>query len=122
MRMNKKQFEKIVEQALDELPGDIAEALSNVYVVVEEWPSREALQSTGVRNRYELLALYEGVPLTERSTGYAALPDRITIFQGPIEALSRTETELREQIKKAVVHEIAHHFGIDDERIHQLGY
>ncbi|RJP64087.1 MAG: metallopeptidase family protein [Candidatus Abyssobacteria bacterium SURF_17] len=122
MRMNRKKFEKVVEEALDELPEEIAEALSNVYVVVEDWPSREALESTGLRDRYELLALYEGVPLTDRGTSYAALPDRITIFQGPIESISRTDPELLGQIKKAVVHEIAHHFGIDDDRIHELGY
>jgi predicted Zn-dependent protease with MMP-like domain len=96
--------------------------MSNVFVVVEDWPSSEDLESVGLTSRRELLALYEGIPLTERGTRYAALPDRITVFQKPIEALCRAEQGLRREIGKAVVHEIAHHFGIEDERIRELGY
>ncbi|GAB4347763.1 MAG: metallopeptidase family protein [Candidatus Abyssubacteria bacterium] len=122
MKIGRKRFEELVSQALDELPDDIAQALSNVYVVVEQWPSDEIIEDLELEDKRELLALYEGVPLTERGTSYSALPDRITIFQGPIQALCRTESELIFQIQSAVVHEIAHHFGIDDTRIHELGY
>ncbi len=122
MKLPRKKFEEIVSEAIDELPEEIAQAMTNVFVVVEGWPSHEILEDMELDSRYELLALYQGVPLTERTTSYAALPDRITIFQGPIEALGGSLQELKEHIKKSVVHEIAHHFGIDDERIRELGY
>ena len=122
MKLTRQKFEEVVAQALDGLPQEIADALSNVFVVVEQWPSHETIEKMNLQNRYQLLALYEGVPLTKRTTGYNALPDRVTIFQGPIEAVSRTESELKRQIKVAVVHEIAHHFGIGDRRLRELGY
>jgi predicted Zn-dependent protease with MMP-like domain len=122
MKLARKKFEEIVAEALDELPDEIAEAMTNVFVVVEEWPSREVLEDMELSNRYELLALYQGIPLTDRNTNYSALPDKITIFQGPLEALGGSQQELKKHIKKSVVHEIAHHFGIDDERIRELGY
>ncbi|MBI5117273.1 metallopeptidase family protein [Candidatus Poribacteria bacterium] len=122
MKLARKQFEEIVAEALDELPDEIAEAMTNVFVVVEEWPSREILEDMEISNRYELLALYQGIPLTDRNTSYTALPDKITIFQGPLEALGGSQRELKKHIKKSVVHEIAHHFGVDDERIRELGY
>ena len=123
MKLSRKNFEQIVADALDELPAELAEALSNIYVVVEPWPSREILHEMNLRNRYELLGLYEGVPLSKRDTGYSlALPDRVTIFQGPIEATGGSESELRHRIQSVVVHEIAHHFGIGDKRLRELGY
>jgi len=123
MKLDRKRFEEIVAQALDELPEEIGEALSNIYVVVEQWPSRETLKETNTRNRNELLALYEGIPLTQRNTDYGAvLPDKVTIFQGPIQAMCSGVPELIDEIKIAIVHEIAHHFGIDDERLTDLGY
>jgi predicted Zn-dependent protease with MMP-like domain len=122
MKLSRKKFEEIVAEALDDLPEEIGEALSNVFVAVEQWPSDEILEKMDLPNRYQLLALYEGVPLTQRTTSYNALPDRITIFQGPIESIGRDESELRRQIKIAVVHEIAHHFGIGDKRLRELGY
>ncbi len=123
MKLSREKFEGIVADALDELPDEIAQAMSNVYVVVEPWPSPKILKKMNLPNRYSLLGLYEGVPLSHRNTGYSlALPDRITIFQGPLEATRKTAAELREQIKSVVVHEIAHHFGIGEKRIRELGY
>ena len=125
MRLGRKKFEEIVADALDELPDEIGEvlAVSTVSVIVEPWPSPEILKKMNLPNRYSLLGLYEGVPLSHRTTRYSlALPDRITIFQGPIEATGTTATELRERIKSVVVHEIAHHFGIGEKRIRELGY
>jgi predicted Zn-dependent protease with MMP-like domain len=123
MRLSQREFEEIVAEALDGIPEEIAENLSNVSVMVEAWPSRMTLENLGLSNRFELLGLYEGVPLTKRGTYYGeALPDRISIFQGPIEAVARSKPELREEIRKVVVHEIAHHIGIDDERLRELGY
>jgi predicted Zn-dependent protease with MMP-like domain len=122
MKINRKRFEEIVVEAIDGLPAEIAEAMSNVFVVVEDWPSPETLEEMELRSRHQLLALYEGIPLIKRSTAYSALPDRITIFQGPIQSMCSREGELREEIRKAVVHEIAHHFGISDSRLRELGY
>ncbi|RJP18690.1 MAG: metallopeptidase family protein [Candidatus Abyssobacteria bacterium SURF_5] len=122
MKISRKKFEEIVAEALDELPGEIAEAMTNVFVVVEEWPSRDLLDEMGLQNRYELLGVYEGIPLLQRTTSYSALPDRIVLFQAPIQSSCSSDRELREEIKKVVVHEVAHHFGISDRRLRQLGY
>lgn len=113
----------MVAEALDDIPAELQEKLDNVYLVVEQWPSREILTKMGLKHRNALLALYEGVPITRRGHSYGGvLPDRITIFQRPIESLCRTEAELVERITKAVVHEIAHYFGIGEARLRQLGY
>ena len=123
MKLGLKRFEKIVAEALDELPEEIGEALSNIYVVVEQWPSEETIGELNLQSKHELLALYEGIPLTERNTNYGAvLPDRITIFQGPTQEMCNSLPKLTDEIKKAVVHEIAHHFGIGEERLRELGY
>jgi predicted Zn-dependent protease with MMP-like domain len=123
MKLKQKEFEAVVAEALDELPEDIGRALSNISVVVQTWPDRATLQKMKLRNRYQLLGLYEGIPLNRRGVSYGAvLPDRVTIFQGPIEATAKTRAELREQIKSVVIHEIAHHIGIGEKRIRELGY
>ena len=122
MRIGRKKFEQIVGEALDELPAEITEAMTNVFVVVEDWPSGATLKAMGLRSRHQLLGIYEGVPLLKRTTAYSALPDRIVIFQGPIQSICSSDFELREEIKKVVVHEVAHHFGISDRRLRELGY
>lgn len=123
MKLSRGKFEKLVAAALDELPDEIAEALSNISVVVEQWPSRETMKKMNLRSRSELLGLYEGVPLSRRGVSYSnVLPDRVTIFQGPIESTGNTEAELRERVRSVVVHEIAHHFGMKEDRIRELGY
>ena len=123
MKLSRAEFEQVVAEALDDLPEEIAEMLTNISVVVEQWPSAEILKQMNLPSRSSLLGLYEGIPLTCRDTSYSGvLPDRVTIFQGPIEKVGRTRTQIRDEIKSVVVHEIAHHFGIDDERIRELGY
>ncbi len=117
-------FADLVAEALDSLPEVFLERLENVQVTVEEWPSREDLLDAGLspRDKYHLLGLYHGVPLPERHSQYMALPDEITIFQKPIEALVGEEKEaIREQVRHTVVHEIAHFYGIDDDRLEELG-
>ncbi|HLT70552.1 MAG TPA: metallopeptidase family protein [Acidimicrobiales bacterium] len=108
-------FEELVADALDSIPEALARRMDNVAVVVEDG------HPDG-----ELLGRYEGVPLTERDawygTGGLTLPDRITIFRRPICAVCATEDEVVEQVRITVVHEVAHHFGIDDERLHELGW
>ena len=123
MKLSRREFEQVVAEALDELPDEIAEALSNISVIVEQWPSREILKKMNLTSRYQLLGLYEGVPLNRRGVSYSGvLPDRVTIFQGPIEATGAAGSELRERIRTVVVHEIAHHIGIGEKRIRELGY
>jgi predicted Zn-dependent protease with MMP-like domain len=105
-------FEDMVTAALDELPEELGRLMSNVAVTVEHRPGPSGL-----------LGLYEGVPLTSRTTGYAGvLPDRITIYRQAICAACPTEQEVAGQVRKTVVHEIAHHFGIDDKRLRDLGW
>ena len=105
-------FEEIIQHALDSLPAELRERISNVEVVVEDEPPPGQ----------PLLGLYQGVPLTRRGSGYSgALPDKITIYRGPLERLyGRDQEILRRQVKRVVLHEIAHHFGISDERLHEL--
>jgi predicted Zn-dependent protease with MMP-like domain len=107
-------FEDLVAEALDEIPDDLARLMDNLVFVVEDdvAPGREPL-----------LGLYEGIPLTERGQWYAgALPDRITIFRLPILGICETEDDVVDEVHITVVHEVAHHFGIDDDRLHELGY
>jgi len=105
-------FEAWADEALASLPAGLARAMSNVAIVIEEEPP------PGM----PLLGLYQGIPLTRRTSGYSgALPDRITIYRGPLERLyGRDRDELRAQVRRVVLHEIAHHFGISDERLHEL--
>jgi predicted Zn-dependent protease with MMP-like domain len=120
--MERRAFERLVTQALDELPGDVLAHLDNVEVVVETAADPDTLRQVGARDPMELLGFYHGVPLTERGQGYnLVLPDKISIYQLPIERLCRTPEAIRAQVKRTVIHELAHHFGIDDDRLRQLG-
>jgi predicted Zn-dependent protease with MMP-like domain len=114
-------FYKLVERALEGLPPELSELLDNVAIVVDEWPNYSTPLVTGDTDD-TLYGLYEGVPLTERGAGYhGMLPDKITIFRGPLERDFR-RAELEDQIRITVVHEIAHHFGIDEDRLEELGW
>jgi predicted Zn-dependent protease with MMP-like domain len=123
-RPSESQFEQIVAEALDDLPGDFAAKMQNVEVVVEQEPADSQLQELGVPGGHTLLGLYQGTPLTGRGWGYAlVVPDRITIYRGPIDRLSSATGEpLPVVITHVVLHEIAHHFGIPDSRLRELGY
>jgi predicted Zn-dependent protease with MMP-like domain len=117
-----KTFEALVAEALDRLPPDIQEKLENVEVVVEWRPSPALLRRLGLRPGDTLFGLYEGVPLTQRTSGYGlVLPDKITIFRQPIEAYSRSDEQVRRRVRHTVLHELAHHFGISDDRLRELG-
>jgi predicted Zn-dependent protease with MMP-like domain len=117
-----KTFEALVVEALDKLPPDIQEKLENVEVVVEWRPSPALVRRLGLRPGDTLFGLYEGVPLTQRTSAYGlVLPDKITIFREPIEAYSRSDEQVRRRIRHTVLHELAHHFGISDERLRELG-
>ena len=110
-------------RALDEIPPEIAERMSNVDVVVEDWPTPEQLAAAGLDPDETLFGLYEGVSLLERGiTADPLLPDKITVFQGPLEEACQTEEEIAEEVRRTVVHEVAHHFGIGEDRLRELGY
>jgi predicted Zn-dependent protease with MMP-like domain len=114
-------FYELVERALEELPPELAELLDNVAIVVDDWPEYSTPLVSGDPDD-TLYGLYEGVPLTQRGAGYyGTLPDRITIFRGPLERDFPRE-ELEEQIRITVVHEIAHHFGFGEDRLEELGW
>ncbi len=113
-------FYELVERALEGLPPELAELLENVAIVVDDWPD----YSTPLAGEADegLYGLYEGVPLTERAAGYyGVMPDKITIFRGPLERDFPPE-ELEEQVRITVVHEIAHYFGFEEDRIEELGW
>lgn len=123
--MDAEKFSDLVAEALDSLPVEFLDRMENVEVLVEEWPSPEALEEAGLHphDRAALLGLYHGVPLTNRGTWYASLPDTITIYQKPIERLcGNDEDEIREQVRHTVIHEVAHYYGISDDRLDELGY
>ncbi len=112
-------FYELVERALEGLPPELSELLDNVAIVVDDWPE---YSTPLVVDDDTLYGLYEGIPLTERGAGYQGmLPDKITIFRGPLER-DFHRAELEEQIRITVVHEIAHHFGIDEDRLEELGW
>lgn len=122
--ITRERFEELVQEALDSIPDELWAAIDNLVVTVEDWPTRSQLESTGVRPGHTLFGLYEGVPLTGRSRHYGLVPpDKITIFRGPIlRAYPRgDEDAIRAQVRRTVLHEVAHHFGIDDDRLHEIG-
>jgi predicted Zn-dependent protease with MMP-like domain len=120
--MNLDQFEELVGETLDSLPEIFTEHVDNVEIIVEDWPDRETLRLARVRSPYQLLGFYHGVPLTERTTSYGLIsPDKISIYQKPIEAQCQTDDEVRALTRTVVLHEIAHYFGISDDRLHELG-
>lgn len=116
--MSRAHFEAAVDRVLESLPEWVHGQIDNLIVVVEEWPTREQdPEGSG------LLGLYEGVSLLERSGDYwGAMPDRITIFRGPHLELGLDGAELETEIRKTVLHELAHHLGIDDSRLYELGW
>ncbi len=120
METDRATFETLVADALDQIPEALGRMMENVVVLVEDWPTPEQLAG----RRGTLLGLYQGIDLTRRSPlSYAGvMPDRITIFQGPISRLSRTEAELVDLVTTTVIHEVAHHFGISDARLEELGW
>lgn len=119
--MDRRRFIQLVEEALDSLPPEFAQALDNVAIMVEDHASREQLDDVELEDPYHLLGLYEGIPLTERPNGYAgALPDRITIFQQPIEAITANDAEIKEQVRQTVMHELGHYFGMDEDELHYI--
>jgi predicted Zn-dependent protease with MMP-like domain len=114
VEMSRERFEELVAEALDTVPEELTRLIDNCVVLVED---------DAPADDPDLLGLYDGVPLTERDSTYSmAVPDRILIFRNPTLEMCDTEDDIVEEVRITVVHEIAHHFGIDDDRLHELGY
>ena len=119
--MTRSEFEELVISALRGLPRSIKKKMKNVDVVVEERASKELLDEMELRSAFELLGLYQGIPLDQRGFYYGnVLPDKITLFQVSIESLCTTREEMEEKIREVVVHEVGHYFGLSDERLREL--
>jgi len=119
--MNREEFEWLVARAVNSLPEEFRTKLENIDVAVEDWPTRGQLNRLKLRQGQTLLGLYEGVPLTKRGGHYGLVPpDKITIFQKPIESKCKDKAEITAEIQRVVQHEIAHHFGIGDARLKQI--
>ncbi len=115
--MEKEKFEKIVEEALKSIPKRFLNKLDNVDIVIQERPTSYQLRKIKKGNNILLFGLYEGVPQTKRRHYGQVLPDKITIFKESIKKVARTEEEIKEKVRKVVWHEIAHHFGMSEERV-----
>ena len=121
LNMKREEFETLVGRAIENLPPEFRERLENVDIVVEQWPTPGQLRQARVRSPGQLLGLYQGVPRTRRGRGYGlVLPDKISIFQGPVEAQCRFGGEVETKIGEVVRHEIAHHFGLDDRTLREI--
>jgi predicted Zn-dependent protease with MMP-like domain len=116
-------FEALVVEAVASLPVYFQEKLENIEILVATWPSANEMHRARVSPGSLLLGLYQGIPLTERTHNYNLVPpDTITLYQGPIETVAGDDyRKIRGQVKRTVIHEIAHHFGISDDRLHELG-
>ena len=115
-------FEGVVMEAIASIPEALRARLANVDVLIEQWPSDADLRAADVPEGYTLFGLYSGVPLTERTSGYnMVLPDRITIYRGPLLAAFHDVAELKDEIRATVIHEFAHFFGLSDADLERLG-
>lgn len=121
--MPRQQFEALVIEALTSLPTYFQEKLDNVEILVDDWPTAGDMRRLGMPPGHLILGLYHGIPLTNRTSGYQLVtPDTITLYQGPIESVAGSKPEkIRAQVKHTVIHELAHHFGISDDRLRELG-
>jgi predicted Zn-dependent protease with MMP-like domain len=120
-RVHHEGFERLVEAALAAIPAPFRSALAEVAVVIDDEPTREQLRENGLRDDQTLYGLYEGVPRTEWAADSVPAPNKITLFRLPLEEDFRDPRELEEEVRLTVVHELAHHLGIDDDRLDELG-
>jgi predicted Zn-dependent protease with MMP-like domain len=122
--VSREEFEGMVGDALDEIPPELAAAMDNVVVLVDDWPSAAQLAAGGAGPHTTLFGIYEGVPATQRGPmSYAGVaPDRITIFQGPLQRVARDRAALAAQVRVTVLHEVGHAFGMSEARLDELGW
>ena len=123
MHLSSEDFEAAVTEALAEIPPEFEPHLEQINVDIEPMPDRRTCESVGIDDPRGLLGLYQGTPLTERSVEHLArFPDRITIYQLNIERMCRSRAQIVRQIRKTVLHEVGHHFGLDEDDLDELGY
>jgi predicted Zn-dependent protease with MMP-like domain len=122
VRVSAREFEQLVAEGFAMIPAEFRRHISNVQIVIEDEPSDELLDELEVPADETLFGLYEGTPLTERSTEYSSLPDRIVIFRKPLLEEFDDPLDIRREVARTVIHEVAHHFGIDEERLVELGW
>jgi predicted Zn-dependent protease with MMP-like domain len=121
MKLTREEFEEIVTLSLKRLPKTFKKKMKNVDVVIEDRASQDLLSEMGLRSPYELLGLYQGVPIDRRGFYYGnVLPDKITLFKKPIESICKTREEIEEKVKEVVIHEVGHYFGLNDNRLREL--
>ena len=119
--MTRAEFERLVREAVDDIPSEMRARLDNVDLVVEARATKEQLVGSGIEEGYSLLGLYEGVPLTDRYDYGMVLPDKITLFQETLESICSSEEEIIREVRDTVIHEVAHHLGIDDDALKEMG-
>jgi len=119
--MDKKEFEKLVDEALESLPKDFKKRLENITVIVEDKPSREVMRKMGIPSGHVIFGLYHGVPYTRRGSFYGNIaPDVIVIYQEPIVRFSSTKEEIKQRVQDVVLHEVGHYFGLDEDDLRKI--
>jgi predicted Zn-dependent protease with MMP-like domain len=122
LRLTRSEFEQVVAKAIAGIPREFRDKLENVVVTVQDWPDPQLLEEMGLPSGRAVFGIYQGIPLIKQSPYQTAtFPHRITLFQGPLEQFCRTDNQLMRQIRKTVLHEIGHHFGISEQRLRELG-
>lgn len=119
--MTRDEFEQLIAEAMEELPAEFKSKLNNVSVVLEEWPTPHQLRDANIRPGGLLFGLYHGTPQTKRTSG-TIYPDKISIFAGPILLVCKTPEDVKRKVRQVVRHEIAHHFGLNEEEIRKTGH
>lgn len=120
IEINDEDFDRLIAEALVSLPGEHVKNIENVAIVMADEPTPEQRAKLQLRNDQTLFGLYEGVPLSQRQGMPKTLPDKITLFKGPLTAAASFESDLKEQVRHTLWHEIGHYYGLDHERIHEL--
>jgi predicted Zn-dependent protease with MMP-like domain len=122
VRLKRHEFVDIVLRCYEELPPQLMDYLENVDVVVEDWPEEDVLDSQKMESRHDLLGTYTGVSRLERGGDLPMLPDKITIYQRPLESICPTLQDLEREVRKTLLHEVGHYLGMNEEDLHRLGY
>ena len=120
IEVDEDKFQELIDQALGELPGEHVKSIKNVAILYEDFPTLQQREQLELRHDQTLLGLYEGIPLPQRQGSTRLLPDKITLFRGPLCYQANSIEELKEQIKHTLWHEIAHYYGLDHDKIHEL--
>ena len=120
LQVSDEQFQELINQAMEKLPGEHVKNIKNVAILYEEDPTPEQREELKLHCNQTLLGLYEGTPLSRRQGMTRLLPDKITLFKGPLQGQANTPDELKEAIKHTLWHEIAHYYGLDHDKIHEL--